>query len=66
VVEQCKRRKLYSVLENNKHPLHSVLAGQRSSWREAAGLRASGGPLSPQPQGFLTVTADMFFSHLFI
>ena len=31
VVEQRMRRKLYSVLENNKHPLHSILAGQRSS-----------------------------------
>ena len=25
---------LYSVLENNKHPLHSILAGQRSSCSE--------------------------------
>jgi len=24
------RRKFYSVLENNKHPLHSILAGQSS------------------------------------
>ena len=39
VVEQRMRRKLYSVLENSKHPLHSILAGQRGS----------GGPLSPQP-----------------
>ena len=31
LVEQRMRRKLYSVLENNKHPLHSILAGQRSS-----------------------------------
>jgi len=41
VVEQRMRRKLYSVLENNKHP-------QRSS-HCSAGLRGSGGPLSPQP-----------------
>ena len=34
VVEQRMRRKLYSVLENNKHPLHSILAGQRSSCSE--------------------------------
>jgi len=34
VVEQWMRRKLYSVLENNKHPLHSNLAGQRSSCSE--------------------------------
>jgi len=33
VVEQRMRRKLYSVLENNK-PLHSILAGQRSSCSE--------------------------------
>jgi len=30
VLEQRMRRKLYSVLENNKHPLHSILAGQWS------------------------------------
>jgi len=29
VVEQRMRRKLYSVLENNKDPLHSILVGQR-------------------------------------
>ena len=34
VVEQWMRRKLYSVLENNKHPLHSILAGQRNSCSE--------------------------------
>ena len=34
VVEQWMRRKLYSVLENNKHPLRSILAGQRSSCSE--------------------------------
>ena len=34
VVEQQMRRKLYSVLENNKHPLHSILAGQRSNCSE--------------------------------
>ena len=34
VVEQQMRRKLYSVLENNKHPLHSILAEQRSSCSE--------------------------------
>jgi len=34
VVEQRMRRKFYSVLENNKHPFHSILAGQRSSCRE--------------------------------
>jgi len=34
VVEQRMRRKSYSVLENNKHPLHSILAGQRSSCSE--------------------------------
>jgi len=34
VVEQWMRRKFYSVLENNKHPLHSILAGQRSSCSE--------------------------------
>jgi len=33
VVEQRMRRKLYSVLGNNEHPLHSILAGQRSSCR---------------------------------
>jgi len=33
VVEQWMRRKFYSVLENNKHPLHSM-AGQRSSCSE--------------------------------
>jgi len=64
------RRKLYSVFENNKHPLHSILAGQRSSCSErlicAAGLRGSGGPLSQQPLGVLIVTADMFFFLKFI
>jgi len=34
VVEQRMKRKLYSVLENNKHPLYSILAGQRSSCSE--------------------------------
>ena len=34
VVEQRMRRKLYSVLDNNRHPLHSILAGQRSSCSE--------------------------------
>ena len=34
VVEQRMRRKLYSVLENNKDPLHSILVGQRSSCSE--------------------------------
>ena len=34
VVEHRMRRKLYSVLENNKHPLYSILAGQRSSCSE--------------------------------
>jgi len=34
VVEQRMSRKLYSVLENSKHPLHSILAGQRSSCSE--------------------------------
>jgi len=29
VVEQRMRRKLYSFLENKKHPLHSILAGHR-------------------------------------
>ena len=38
----------------------------RGSSHCAARLRGSGGPLSPQPQGFLIVTADMFFSNLFI
>ena len=33
VVEQRMRKKLYSVLDNNRHPLHSILAGQRSSCR---------------------------------
>ena len=33
VVEKRMRRKLYSVLENNKHPLHSILAGQRTTER---------------------------------
>jgi len=28
------KRKLYFVLENNKHPLHRILAGQRSSCSE--------------------------------
>jgi len=28
------RSKLYSVLDNNRHPLHSILAGQRSSYSE--------------------------------
>jgi len=37
VVKQRMRRKLFSVLENNKHPLHNILAGQRSSCSE--GLR---------------------------
>jgi len=30
VVEQRMRRKLYYFLENNKHPLHSILARQRT------------------------------------
>ena len=34
VVEQRMRMKLYSVLVNNKHPLHNILAGQRSSCSE--------------------------------
>ena len=34
VVEQRMRRKLYSVLDNNKHPLHSILARQRSRCSE--------------------------------
>jgi len=34
VVEQRIRRKLYSVLENSKHPLHNILAGKRSSCSE--------------------------------
>jgi len=34
VVEQQMRRKLYFVLENYEHPLHSILAGQRSSCSE--------------------------------
>jgi len=34
VVEQWMRRKLYSLMVNNKHPLHSILAGQRSSCSE--------------------------------
>ena len=34
VVAQRMRRKLYSVLDNNRHPLHSILAGQRSSCSE--------------------------------
>ena len=29
VVEQWMRRKLYYLMVNNKHPLHSILAGQR-------------------------------------
>ena len=34
VVEQQMRRKLYSALDSNRHPLHSILAGQRSSCSE--------------------------------
>jgi len=34
VVEQWMRRELYSVLDNNRHPLHSIMAGQRSSCSE--------------------------------
>jgi len=34
VVEQQMRRKLHSVMVNKKHPVHGILAGQRSSCSE--------------------------------